>query len=303
MHVLRKLTLVLALIAALPQSAWARCAERPLLAMTYNIRLDTPADGGNAWVHRKHLLIGQVATLRPELLGLQEVLLNQKRDLEVAFPGYRFVGAGRDDGKEAGEFSPLAIDTSVFRIAASGTFWLSPTPERPSLGWDAGYPRVATWARLIRRGDGARLLAINTHWDHQGLVARKNAGALILDWIARNRRGGEHLLLMGDFNATGDEASLAQLTGAATGLRDTRQIAVLGSHGPGLSFNAFSAMPGEGKLIDHVFVGPGIGVLSHAVIAEHENGRVASDHFPVAAVIALPSPGSPRCVIPGTPSP
>lgn len=271
-----------------PAAARAKCAVQPILAMTYNVRLDTPADGSNAWIHRRHMLIGQVATLRPELLGLQEVLLNQKHDLEAAFPGYRFVGGGRDDGRDAGEFSPLAIDTATFRIGGSGMFWLSPTPAVPSLAWGAGYKRVATWARLVRRSDGARLLVVNTHWDHQSQTARREGGTLILDWLGRNRRRGEHLMLLGDFNAEVSEDSVAQLTRGTLGLRDTRSLAAQGIFGPALSFNGFNPFPSEGKLIDHILVGSGIAVRSHGVHALHENGRVASDHFPVVALIDLP---------------
>lgn len=286
---------VLALGLLLPAASRADCGHRPLLAMTYNIRLDTPADGANAWIHRRHLLIGQVATLRPEILGMQEVLLSQKRDLEAALPSYRFVGAGRDDGRDAGEFSPLAIDTTTFRITATGMFWLSTSPNRPSLGWDAGYRRVATWARLTRRSDGARVLALNTHWDHQGLVARKRSGALVVDWLTRNRRQGEYIVLLGDFNAEIGEESVTQLVRGTLALRDTRQIAVTGSIGPRISYNGFESFPAEGKLIDHIFVGPGIGVQSHGVIAWHEGGRVASDHYPVVALLDLPDLRAGKC--------
>lgn len=288
---------LLALVAALsvPGLALAGCNATPVLAMTYNIRLDTSADGTNAWVYRRPFLIGQIATLRPEVLGLQEVLLNQKRDLEAAFPGYRFVGGGRDDGREAGEFSPLAIDVAKFRVDASGMFWLSQTPDIPSLGWGAGYKRIATWARLVRRSDGAKLLVVNTHWDHQSMFARANGGALILDWLTRNRRSGEHLLLLGDFNAETSEDSVAQLTRGSLGLRDTKTIAAQGSFGPPLSFNAFNPFPAEGRLIDHVLVGPNIVVRRHGVIAQHQNGRVASDHFPVVALLDLPSRRRAKC--------
>lgn len=278
-----------------PAAARADCTARPLLVMTYNIRLDTPADGANAWSHRRDLLIGQVATMRPEILGMQEVLSGQKRDLEAALPGYRFVGSGRDDGRDGGEFSPLAIDIATFRIEAAGMFWLSDTPDRPSMGWDAGYRRVATWARLVRRRDGSKVLAVNTHWDHQGLKARSQSGALILDWLKRNRKPGERIVLLGDFNAETSEESVAQLTRGNLDLRDTRLEAAQGSFGPRLSFNGFDAFPAEGMLIDHIFVGPGIGVRRHGIIAWHESGRVASDHFPVAALIDLPGRRTKRC--------
>lgn len=292
MSALRRLFLPALSLLIVSAPAFAECTSKPVLAMTYNIRLDTAADGANAWTFRKKFLISQIASLRPELLGLQEVLLNQKHDLEAAFPGYRFVGVGRDDGKERGEFSPLAVDASQFRIAESGTFWLSANPAVPSLGWDAGYKRMVTWARLVRKGDRTRLLVLNTHWDHQGLVARQESGKLIIGWLTQNHQRNERLVLLGDFNADDTEESLAQLTGgpASTAtLFDARRISANDSTGPAFSFNAFNAFPPSGKLIDHIFVGAGIKVRMHAVIAQHENGRVASDHFPVVALLDIPS--------------
>jgi endonuclease/exonuclease/phosphatase family metal-dependent hydrolase len=293
------LFLAMSLLTPLTASAYSRkggeTCELPLFAMTYNIRLDTSADGDNAWAKRKHFLIGQIVTMRPHILGLQEVLPNQQDDLKAVLTEYDFIGAGRDDGKSAGEASPLIIDRHLFKISASGTFWLSPTPFVPSMGWDAAFKRVASWAHLTRRSDGAKLLVVNSHWDHIGLVARKESGAQILDWIARNRFKGEHVVLMGDFNADDAEESVAQLARPATGhdaLVNTRRAAANGNFGPSFSFNAFDPFPASGKLIDHIFVSPDIAVLSQGVIAQHENGRVASDHFPVVALLDLASPGN-----------
>lgn len=260
--------------------------ERPILAMTYNIRLDTSADGQNSWKHRKNLLIGQIKTLRPEILGMQEVLPNQREDMASALPQYSFVGGGRDDGKMAGEASPLAIDRRHFQILSSGTFWLSLTPDIPSLGWDAGFKRIVTWAHLEDK-DGTRLLAINTHWDHQGAVARRESGRLILEWLDRNLKKNEQVIVMGDLNAESSEISVAQLLERGA-LRDTRTASASPSTGGAISFNGFEPIPKSGKLIDHIFVSEKIIVKAHNVVAQHENGRVPSDHFPVAALLDLP---------------
>ncbi|MBK8376282.1 endonuclease/exonuclease/phosphatase family protein [Sphingorhabdus sp.] len=267
--------------------------EPAMLVMTYNIRLDTPVDGDNGWVHRKSFLTRQIITMRPQILGMQEVLPNQRADLEAALKGYDFVGAGRDDGKNTGEASPLAIERRAFKISSSGTFWLSPTPSVPSLGWDAAYKRVASWAHIIRRSDGAKLLAINTHWDHLGQLARKESGRQILEWIENNRSKNEHLILLGDFNADETEESVVQLSRAKDpqiALVNSRREASNSSDRPMASFNAFNTIPVTGKLIDHIFVNAGVHIQAHAVVAQHENGRVASDHFPVVALLNVPSP-------------
>ena len=117
--------------------------------MTYNIRLDLESDGPDRWAARRDQFVGQIAFVRPDILGLQEVLANQRADLKQGLPDYEFVGVGRDDGKSGGEFSSLAVNRASFRIASWGNFWLSHTPDRPSKGWDASYIRIATWAHLV----------------------------------------------------------------------------------------------------------------------------------------------------------
>lgn len=278
--------LVAALCAPAAQARGPQCPT-PFLAMTYNIRLDTPADGENGWAHRRDFLAGQILVLRPALLGMQEVLPNQRTELAAVLTGYDFIGGGRDDGALVGEASPIAVDRRLFRITASGTFWLSPTPDVPSLGWDAAYRRIASWAHLRRRQDGARLLVINTHWDHQGQLARENSGLMLAEWIAANRQPDEEVLLMGDFNTIAADPAISALLTDATGLQDTRETAVLGSSGPAFSFNGFSPMPESGLLIDHLFATGGMEVIKHMVIAEHSDGRVPSDHFPVVALLGL----------------
>ena len=279
--------LVLPLVLlALPIAATARsCPAAEIRAMTYNIRLDLVEDGANAWPYRRNELIGQVELLRPDVFGMQEVVSNQRRDMMAALPGFAFVGVGRDDGKDAGEYSPLGIRKAAFRVGSSGTFWLSPTPDRPSKGWDAAYTRIATWAHLAHRASGASVLALSTHWDNEGLVARREGAALIARWIAANRRPGEHVLLLGDFNATMAEDSLKQLTDA--GLVDSRAVAreVLGGS---TTYNDFKPLPAADEApIDHIMVGPEWRVRRNATVAYHVSGKVPSDHFPVVADLAL----------------
>jgi len=284
--------MALALALAGPARAQSRCGSADFRVMTYNIRLDTPADGANRWALRRDLLIGQVRLLQPAILGLQEVLPGQRSDLVAALPGFAVVGGGRDDGKLEGEAAPLMIDTNRYRIAASGMFWLSPTPAVPSLGWDAGFRRVASWARLVDRTHGTRLLVINTHWDHVGLAARLNSARLLRDWIARHRRGGEEVILLGDFNAPLAEASMQALLGPD--LRDTRAAAIEPPTGPLVTFNGWVLVPEAGGAIDHVLASPGLTVRRHHVLAEHFGGRLASDHFPVIADLFRPQRSSCR---------
>lgn len=276
----------LALIAATTIAARApaqpTCA--PLRVMTYNIRLDLESDGPNRWSARRDQFIGQVAFVHPDILGLQEVVAGQKADLERGLPDYQFVGVGRDDGKSAGEFSNLAVDKKAFRIASTGNFWLSETPDRPSKGWDASYIRIATWAHLVSRKDGRRILALNTHMDNDGAVARREGARLIRDFIETHRQKGERVIVTGDFNSTPDSPPYRLMTAPPLSLKDSKAAAANPPLGPDSSWNDFKLVPDDPQRIDFVFVDPAMKVQRYSVLAWHFDGpRTASDHYPVVA--------------------
>lgn len=278
-------------LASAPATALAtQCgAQSEFRVMTYNIRLDVESDGPNRWAMRRDLFVAQLRLVRPALLGLQEVVPGQYADLRAALPGHVFVGGGRDDGKAAGEASPLAIDRQIFALGRNGMFWLSPTPERPSLGWDAAYRRVASWAHLVRRADGARVLAINTHWDHLGLEARRQSALQLSAWIKANTLRDEAVVLLGDFNARLSEASMQVLTGA--GLVDARGASREPAVGASITFNGFDPMPKSGETIDHILTRAPLAVQRYHALGEHFDGRVASDHFAVIADLYRPCAG------------
>lgn len=276
------LLLILAAVTIGAAPPTRTCA--PLRVMSYNIRLDLESDGINRWSNRREQFIGQVRLMQPAILGLQEVVPGQKTDLEQALPGYQFLGVARDDGRNKGEYSNLAIDRDVFRVTASGTFWLSPTPKVPSKGWDAAYPRVATWAKLVRRSDGRRFLALNTHFDHVGKTARLESARQIVRWIAANRSPGETILVTGDLNAEPGTPPLVELTGPRLGLRDAKTVSKTPPVGPEGTFNNWVLVPPETRRIDHVLADPAVEVERYAVLAWHgEGGRPASDHYAVVA--------------------
>jgi endonuclease/exonuclease/phosphatase family metal-dependent hydrolase len=283
--------LVLAGLACARLPSPAREAAEVLRVMTFNIRYDTPADGPNAWPLRKDIAAGTIAFHAPHIAGLQEVLIGQLRDLERALPQYAWVGAGRDDGREAGEFNPILFLKARFRLLGSSTFWLSETPARPGLkGWDAACARIVTWARLEDLWTGRVLVAFNTHFDHVGETARRESAKLVLEAVKRIA-AGVPAVLTGDLNGTREDAAYRTLVapGPVGGplLQDARDLAARPPYGPPASFNGFRAELAEGRPIDHIFVRPGTVVLAAAVLPATLAGRFVSDHNPVVADVRL----------------
>ena len=259
-----------------------------LRLMTYNIRLDLASDGVNAWPHRRDWVAAQILWLRPDIFGLQEVLPHQKAELIAALPRYRLFGSGRD-GKDSGESSPVGFDTGRFDFREGGTFWLSPTPDVPSRGWDAANPRVATWVRLRFRDARADVLALNTHWDHIGIFARRQSAAQIVRWIESNARPCEAVIVFGDFNSTLDSEQMRAMRQGKLHLRDARAITKAAPFGPAGTFNAFKTAPARPEAIDHILIGERIDVERFAVFSQVIEGRVPSDHFPVLADLRIAS--------------
>ncbi|QNN65552.1 endonuclease/exonuclease/phosphatase family protein [Sphingomonas rhizophila] len=273
----------LALTLAEPAGA-ATCAPDEVRAMSFNIRLDIAADGDNRWERRRDFFVGQVALMRPDILGLQEVVPGQRDDLRRALPDYVILGVPRDDGKSKGEYSNLAVRRDRFRVTSSGTFWLSPTPDRPSKAWDAAFPRIATWAHLVDRKSGRRVLAVNSHFDHVGTTARLESARQVKRWLATARRPGEALLMTGDLNTEPTTAPIVALTTGTPTLRDSRAASQTAPLGPEGTFNEFRALPAESRRIDYILVSDDWRVRRHATLAWHgDGGRVASDHFAVIA--------------------
>ncbi len=258
--------------------------------MTFNIRMNSAADGPNAWPLRKDIAAGTIAFHRPHIAGLQEVLRDQLADLQTLLPEYAWVGVGRDDGKEAGEYNPIFYLKARFRLLASSTFWLSETPDRPGVkGWDAACARVVTWARLRDDWTGETVVALNTHLDHVGETARRESAALILSALPRISQGAP-CILTGDFNCTREEPAYRTLVSGDSSrpiLKDARDASAAKPYGPAYSFNGFNADARPGLPIDHIFVGSSFAVLRAGILPGSWGGRFVSDHNPVLAEVRL----------------
>lgn len=260
------------------------CAQLgSLRAMSFNIRYGTADDGENRWANRRELLFKTIRDAGPDILGLQEVLAFQAEELRAALPGYGFVGVGRDDGRDGGEFSPIMFRLSAFELRDSGHVWLSPTPTVPgSKGWDAALPRLATWVLLRGKSPPhAELYVVNTHMDHVGEQARLESARMLRTMAAAH--AGVPTLVMGDFNCGPDSPPYAALTSrdGDGALRDpwvelSSRLAGVGT------FHAFTDSP-KSPRIDFAFCNDLLEPIAVDIDRRH-NGRVyPSDHYPVIA--------------------
>ncbi len=257
-----------------------------LNVMSYNIRLDVASDGANAWPNRADRVAGLLRFHGPDVFGLQEAMRHQIDALSEQLPAYEWVGTGRDDGRDVGEFAPIFFRTDRFMLEDHGQFWLSETPEIPSYGWGASYRRICTWVVLRERESGLRLRVLNTHFDHEVEQARQQSAELILERLdAWQQSDAMPVVMMGDLNTLPDSAPVHLLTKM---LKDARAVSQEPPYGPVGTFNGFNWDAPLQDRIDFVLVSDEWQVRKYANLSDSVDRRYPSDHLPVWASLSLP---------------
>ncbi|GGG55452.1 endonuclease/exonuclease/phosphatase family protein [Epilithonimonas arachidiradicis] len=256
--------------------------SQDLKVMTYNIRLSLESDKENSWDNRKNDALALMSYYHPDYFGVQEAVPQQMTDIKTSLKDYDYVGVGRDDGKNQGEYSAIFYDKTKLEVTKSGTFWLSETPEKPSKGWDAAYNRVCTYAFFKIKKTGKQFLAMNLHFDHVGDVARVNSAKLILEKVKELNPKNLPLTLTGDFNLTDDSEPIKIISKS---LDNAFYHSKKPHYGPIGTFTAFDVNTVPKERIDYIFV-KGFDVLSNRTINDRrENLLYPSDHFPILAEI------------------
>ena len=274
---LRKFLLILTLWLLIGPSV-----SQTLTVLTYNIRYDNPSDSLNSWSLRKAWLCEQVRSVNPGIFGIQEGLKHQVTYLDSSFSGYKHIGVGREDGKCKGEFSALFYDAGKFKVLKQSTFWLSPTPGKVSVGWDAACIRICTYGLFREISTGRKFWVFNTHFDHMGIIARKNSALLIRKKINSLNKSHFPVILTGDFNDGSESESIRIITAEFLDSKSADKSMSIWSEG---TFNGFDAIKPATERIDFIFTGFGARATDYRVIREIRDGRYASDHFPVVAEI------------------
>lgn len=271
-------------IAALILSATHLVNAQQITVGTFNIRYDNPRDTGNLWVNRAPVVSNLIRFHGFDVLGIQEGLKNQLDDISAALPEYARYGKGRDDGKDGGEHSVIYYKKSRFKLLKSGDFWLSETPDKPGLGWDATCcNRICSWVFLQDLKTKKQFYFFNVHFDHQGVVARKESSKLILKKIGEIA-GNTPAILTGDLNGDRNSEWYKQL--AESGLLTDTYTKVKYPYANNASFNSFSAPRGQ-EVIDHIFITKAFTANRWGILTDTYYGKFPSDHFPVLAEVEL----------------
>lgn len=247
-----------------------------LKVMSYNIRYGDANDGTNSWSWRYPATAEMIKDQQPDVFGVQEALSYQVLFIKENFRDYDYVGVGRSDGKKDGEYAAVFWNKKRVSMLKWGYFWLSETPDKPSLGWDAVCYRIATWALMKDKKTGRKFYFVNTHLDHVGVEARKNGLQMIADRIGALNKDSYPVVLTGDFNVTPENEALKTLEGK---MKSARSVASRTDNK-----GTFNNWGKDSKEIDYIyFSGFSACPEFETVTKKYAKRSFVSDHFPITA--------------------
>jgi len=263
-----------------------------LRVMSFNIRNSAAHDGANAWSYRKALVITTIRDFVPDLFAAQEVLADQFDALCDALADYTPVGVARDDGARKGEWALILFRKSRFDQVDRGNFWLSEHPDEVgSKSWDAALTRICSWVRLRDKVTQKELVFANTHFDHKGVTARREAARVLRERLGL-LAGTKALILAGDFNCTdADDPYRVLVTengagpNSAGALYDSYRELHRERQPDEGTFHAFKGGV-TGSRIDWILHSPHLTAMTAAIVRPEPSAPFPSDHYPVTAVLA-----------------
>ncbi|MFJ8783848.1 endonuclease/exonuclease/phosphatase family protein [Streptomyces sp. NPDC102476] len=272
------------LMGTLPASA-AKPSNRRLDVMTFNLRFAGTTEP-NSWTARRPVMRRLLRREAPTLMGTQEGLYQQLRDIHADLGAhYDWIGTGREGGSHD-ESTAIFYDTRRLAPLEHDTYWLSDTPRViGSNTWGGALPRIVTWVRFRDRAVGGREFhVLNTHFDHVGQYARERSAEFLAQKIAEFGPSSP-VVVTGDFNAAAHDNPAYDIL-LATGLVDTWDAAA--ERGKQYAtFHGYKPLTPDGDRIDWILTSPGTTVHRASINTFEMNGQFPSDHLPVQATVTL----------------
>lgn len=261
--------------------------ENSLKIVTFNLRLALTEDGENCFFNRLPLIVAKIQKEKPDVIGTQETTDAMRQALLAALPEYSVAGAGRNTDRH-GEGTPIFYRHERLAVSDLSTVWLSSTPHIPGTRYensDQSYcPRVLVTATFVPN-DPAMLpfRVYNLHTDHEGAKAREYASRDLLAAIREDTaRDPLPFAVMGDLNAAPDSREIRMLSESEEPkLRDITDRFKLTFHG-------FHRPNYDGMKIDYIFLSEEWKNEPAVLWTETDGKTCLSDHYPIAAVVALP---------------
>ncbi len=251
--------------------------ENAVRIMSFNIRCTNV--GTDTWQDRIGIVSQTILAGHPDSLGVQEATPGWMKALKENIGGeYDYVGVGRDNGKNLGEYSAVFYLKDKYNVVDSGTFWLSETPEKPSYGWDAACRRVCSWVILKDKETGREYVHLNSHFDHIGVTARRESVKMIIEKSQQYK--DIPAVFTADMNVKEGSENYKQFTESGI-FRDAKYDAPDTMNY--CTFHATSPETHADDVIDYVMINDGFKALKYRVVTDGVDGRFVSDHYPIYA--------------------
>lgn len=279
---MRKIFVLIVVFIVNLQSGYSKGNE-PVVVGSYNIRYENTYDGVNSWSNRKEHVKSLIQFHDWDIFGTQEAVINQVKGI-AELQQYGWIGKGRDDGKEAGEHCAVFYKKDRFKLLDNGDFWLSETPDIPTIGWDSRInKRVCTWGKFRDLKSKEEFYFISVHFDNLGAVARRESAKLMIQKIPEIVRG-EPVILVGDFNSTPESEQIGTML---TIFKDAYRITRQPPYGPTGTTNGFKFDAPMKDRIDYIFLSKDIDVLKYGSLTDSYEQKYPSDHLPITAKILI----------------
>jgi endonuclease/exonuclease/phosphatase family metal-dependent hydrolase len=255
-----------------------------LCLISSNIRFDNPADGANAWPHRRTLLAQTLLKHQPDIIATQEGRFDQLKDFEQLLQNYEIVDAHRSWIKER-MYPTFFVRKDKFEMIKSEDLWLSETPDvAGSFSFGSTFPRLMTWMKIQPKNSDVNLLFVNTHLDHVKPETRTQQIHVLSSEITRFKDDRSKLIIMGDFNDSPQSEVRNVLISKFPGIQDSwRKF----NSTEETSHHAFSGECQNGARIDWILVDEKIKVDNCILEKSTIGGKYPSDHFPVVCHITI----------------
>ena len=249
--------------------------------MSFNIRCGSVGD--EPWRERIGIVCQTILESDADSVGIQEATPEWMDELKAHIGHkYAYVGIGRDDGANKGEYSPVFFLKDKYEVSDSGNFWLSETPDRASYGWDAACRRICSWAKLKNRETGKEYVHINTHFDHIGVEARRNSVEMIISHA--KTFVNIPAVFTADMNVVEGTENYNQFVNSDY-FYDTKKLAPDTMHY--CTYHDTKPEEHAKDVIDYVMINDGFEAKRYVVMTEGIDGRFVSDHYPIYAEVEM----------------
>jgi len=261
-------------------------SQSELNVMSYNIRLGSANDGDNNWEIRKEKVADLLNYYEASFIGLQEVQKFQLDFILKNLSNYDYIGLPREAGEFA-EYSCVLYNKKEFKVVEQKTIWLSKTPDSVSKGWDAACHRIVTYGLFKNINSGKQIWIANTHFDHEGRVARLESAKLLINLVEELKAKQQvPVIITGDFNATAEEDTIQLLEKS---LNEATSVSMTKPYGEKATWNGFNFNSKPKKQIDYIFFDKisKLKVRKFITINDFYDFKYPSDHLPIMATFQI----------------